>query len=136
MKTQEGSILLEGLIAIVIFSMGILALVGMQANAIGQTSDSKYRSDASFLANRIIGQIWVNRTAIASYECDPCSSTNGNNDTKQWVADMTTGANALPGAAASIDVVGTTQVIVTVRWQPPRATAHNHIATAFISNPS
>ena len=42
--------LLEALIAILIFSMGILALMGMQATAINTVSESKYRSNAGFLA--------------------------------------------------------------------------------------
>ena len=52
-KEQRGSILLEALIAILIFSMGILALMGMQATAINTVAESKYRSNAGFLANRI-----------------------------------------------------------------------------------
>ncbi|MEE8253990.1 MAG: hypothetical protein V3S58_00090, partial [Nitrosomonadaceae bacterium] len=55
-KEQRGAMLLEALIAILIFSMGILALMGMQVTAINTVSESKYRSDAGFLANRIIGQ--------------------------------------------------------------------------------
>ena len=58
---QQGSVLLEGLIAILIFSMGILALVGLQAAAIKNSSDAKYRADASYLANQIIGQMWADR---------------------------------------------------------------------------
>lgn len=64
---QSGALLLEALIAILLFSLGILSLVGMQAAAIGNVSEAKYRSDASFLANQLIGQIWVNRTNIADY---------------------------------------------------------------------
>ena len=48
---QRGATLLEALIGILIFSVGILALVGMQALAIKHMSDAKYRSDAAFFAN-------------------------------------------------------------------------------------
>ena len=65
-KEQKGSMLLEALIAILIFSMGILALMGMQATAINTVSESKYRSDSGFLVNRIIGQIWADRANIAA----------------------------------------------------------------------
>ena len=55
--------LLEAFIAILIFSMGILAIVGMQASAVKTSADAKYRSEASLLANELIGQMWVsNRT--------------------------------------------------------------------------
>lgn len=69
-KFQHGIMLIEGLIAILIFSLGILALVGMQATAIGHTSQAKYRADAAFLANKLIGQMWAdapgNRTDYAT----------------------------------------------------------------------
>jgi type IV pilus assembly protein PilV len=51
--------LLEALIAILIFSLGILSLVALQATSIQLTSDAKYRTDATLLANRLIGQMWV-----------------------------------------------------------------------------
>jgi type IV pilus assembly protein PilV len=63
---QRGVMLLEGLIAILIFSLGILAMVGMQAVAIGHSSQSKYRTDASFLANKLIARMWVDTNANMS----------------------------------------------------------------------
>ncbi len=69
-KKQRGVMLIEGLIAILIFSLGILAMVGMQAQAINHTSQAKYRADAAFLANKIIAQMWAdapaNRTNYAT----------------------------------------------------------------------
>ena len=53
--------ILEAMIAILIFSMGILALVGMQATAINTASDAKYRSTAGFLADQMIGTVWAAR---------------------------------------------------------------------------
>ena len=56
-RLQGGATLLEAIIGILIFSLGILALVGMQALAIKQVNDAKYRADASFYANQIIGEM-------------------------------------------------------------------------------
>jgi type IV pilus assembly protein PilV len=56
---QTGLVMLEGLIAILIFSMAILGVVGMQATAIGKGSESQYRADAAFLANQLLAQMWV-----------------------------------------------------------------------------
>ena len=39
--SQKGSMLLEGLIAILLFSMGIIALMGLQAIAMKNTADAK-----------------------------------------------------------------------------------------------
>jgi type IV pilus assembly protein PilV len=62
MKTnfqQSGFVMLEGLIAILIFSMAILAVVGLQATAITKGTESQYRADAAFLANQLLAQMWV-----------------------------------------------------------------------------
>ena len=57
-KDQSGVMLLEALIAILIFSLGILGVVGMQASAVNASRDAKYRSDAALLANELIGEMW------------------------------------------------------------------------------
>jgi len=49
-KTQQGIALLESMIAILIFSMGILALAGLQGVLVKNTSDAKYRAEATFIA--------------------------------------------------------------------------------------
>jgi type IV pilus assembly protein PilV len=130
---QRGATLLEALIGILIFSVGILALVGMQALAIKHMPDAKYRSDAAFFANEIIGQMWVNRAALGSYQYPgngaPPVAIDG------WVTSI---QNTLPGVTAAanlpiITVVGTT-VTVTVRWQlPSGGDVHRHTTMAYIN---
>lgn len=67
-KKQRGVMLIEALIGILIFSIGILALIGMQSTAIKNTTDARYRSEAAYLANAIIGQIRLDMLNIASYD--------------------------------------------------------------------
>jgi type IV pilus assembly protein PilV len=62
-KLQHGVMLLEALISILIFSIGILAVIALQANSIKLASDSKYRSDANLLANQLVGEMWVAHTS-------------------------------------------------------------------------
>jgi type IV pilus assembly protein PilV len=57
-KQQSGIMLIEALIAILIFSIGILGVVGIQASAIAASRDAKFRTDAGLLANELIGQMW------------------------------------------------------------------------------
>jgi type IV pilus assembly protein PilV len=139
-KNQKGSILLEALIAILIFSMGILALMGMQATAITTVSESKYRSDAGFLANQIIGQIWADRANLASYACNPCTTTGtGNADTRAWATEIQGGALQLPGVTdaanqPTITLGANNQVQVQVFWRAPDATAQrNHLVIAYVN---
>ena len=130
---QRGATLLEALIGILIFSIGILALVGMQALAIKHMSDAKYRSDASFFANEIIGQMWVNRASLGTYAYAGAGAPPP--AIGSWVTSI---QNALPGVTAAanlpiITVAGTT-VTVTVRWQlPGGGDVHRHITMAYIN---
>jgi type IV pilus assembly protein PilV len=142
---QQGSVLLEALIAFLIFAMGILGVIGLQATAINNTLDARYRSDAAFLANQIIAQIWTDPAVItttnpvtydiqSSYACQPCTTSGattatGNANTQAWVAQIK-GPNSqlpfLPGVtdtafqpAIVIDQV-TNHVTVTLNWQSPQ----------------
>ena len=92
-KHQDGMMLLEGLIAILIFSLGIIALVGMQATAVKQVSDAKYRTDASLLANQLIGMMWVGDRTPATLKTnfDTGGDASGLTD---WLATV---RSTLPG---------------------------------------
>src|SRR5262249_9395470 len=67
---QAGVMLIEALIGILIFSIGILAVLGMQGAAIKNTTDARYRSEAAFLATQVVGQMWVDMANLASYDTD------------------------------------------------------------------
>lgn len=130
---QHGLMLLEALLGILIFSIGILASIAMLSRTIGQVSDAKYRIDASFLANEIISRIWVDRANLATYAYPGGTAP----ELATWVAHVNT---ALPGAAANAPTVtvdaATGQVTVTVRWQAQAAAvASNHMAIATVANP-
>ena len=64
---QRGVMLIEALIAILIFSIGILAVVGMQSVAIKSVTESKYRSEAAFLANELISNMWTDAGNVCQY---------------------------------------------------------------------
>jgi type IV pilus assembly protein PilV len=109
LKSQAGVMLLEALVAILIFSLGIIALMGMQAASIAQVSQAKYRTDASYLANQIMGKIWTDQANIASY------AAGGYAGRATW---DTLVSKTLPNGAGAIAVVGR-QVTVTITWQQP-----------------
>jgi len=125
--------LIEALIGILIFSIGILAMLGMQAVAMQATIDAKYRSEASYLANQIIGTIWVDRKNVAAdYDTTSFSPSQKLTDWKGEVARL------LPGVAANPPtvIVDGDKVTVTVKWQRPgEAAASQHIAIAQINDP-
>jgi type IV pilus assembly protein PilV len=130
-RAQRGMSLLESLISVLIFSIGILAIVALQAASIKATSEAKLRADASFLANQVVGRMWVaNRTDAAdpnflgTYShnaagpaCAPAGAPSPNPRVADWLASV---ANTLPGAAANRQMiaVGANNVVtVTLCWQ-------------------
>ncbi|HEX2198175.1 MAG TPA: hypothetical protein VHG88_06085 [Burkholderiales bacterium] len=121
--------LIEALIGILIFSIGILALLGMQAVAMRTTIDAKYRSEASFLANEIVGVMWTDPANLSDYATANCASTPRCSD---WLARVQTLLPNATGGNAPIIAVNNRQVQVTVRWQPPGDSASNHVVLAQI----
>jgi type IV pilus assembly protein PilV len=67
-KPQGGFFLIEAMVAILIFALGILGLVAMGGTAVASQSDAQYRTEASSLADAIAGEIalGVNRTDEAT----------------------------------------------------------------------
>lgn len=140
-QKQSGVMLLEALIGILLFSIGILGMVSMQAASIKAGSDSNYRSEASYLANQIIGQMWTDQTNLPSYSlnagavtCAKGSSASNNQTVTSWLND----ASRLPGSNSLQQQIvidpATNQVTVTVCWLPPNTkTAHNFVASSSIN---
>ena len=58
-RGQSGVMLIEALVAILIFSIGVLGLVALGGQAVGAQSDAQYRTEASGLAEAIASQIAV-----------------------------------------------------------------------------
>ena len=134
----RGSVLLEALVGMLIFSIGILALIAMQAEAVRNTAEAKYRNDASYLANQIIGRMWADRLNVASYAhlvggtaCSPTGTANTTVAT-DWLADVNA---TLPNAASTkqqIKIGANNLVTVTLCWQTGSSSPHNLVVTAQI----
>src|SRR6266852_3162749 len=141
-RRERGVMLIEALIAILIFSIGILAVVGMQGVAIKDVTSAKYRSEAAFLAQELIAQMWTDNGNIGKYVY-PGADVR----VTTWVAKVqsrlpdglsqpptVTLTNPVPGPLAA--ATGATVQIV-VRWRLPEEVtlglpAHSHTVTAYI----
>lgn len=111
-SAQQGIVLLESLIALVIFSMGILALIGLQAAMVSNTTASKFRADASYIAQQQLGLLWADPANVAAKIVD---------------------VPELPNGTATITIPGGGQVLIVVEWQPPGdAEVHNVTTSARI----
>ncbi len=112
---QRGVVVLESLIAILIFSMGILAIVGLQAAMVKSTTDSKVRSEASFIAQQRIGQMWADQANLANYV---------------GIEDI---SSRLPGGTLQVEQPAVGQFRVTVRWHQPGEAEHTFMTIASIT---
>ena len=132
---QGGSALMEAMVAILIFSFGVLGIIGVVAASIRATNDARYRAEAANLANAVIGDMW----ATAATDLDPQFGTGG----AKLVAWQNVVARDLPSASgANAPIVDLAQpglstqsrsVVVTVFWQlPGEATRHQVLVTAQI----
>ncbi len=107
--------LLEAMIAILLFSIGVLAVVGLQAAMIKNTADSKFRTDASYIAQQRIAQIWIDPSNLPAY-----------------LENATDISTLLPNGTRTTAQSGV-QITVTVTWQQPGEAQHNVTTTAIIA---
>ena len=122
-RARQGSMLLEGLIAILIFSMGILALMGLQAASIANTGEAKFRADAAFLANKVISRMWVTNPANRVADFSPAGT-----QFLAWKTEVGDQYTGVPGGIAPTVTFtaprpNTTNVVVTVMWRSPNQPA-------------
>ena len=123
MKSQSGVMLIEALIGILIFSIGILALIGMQATAVRNTADARYRSEASFLATEVIGRMWLDIGNIGSFDKDS-GAFAARDDWETKVSNTLPGVDIGGATRPTIEVDTVTgEVTVTVIWLQPGETA-------------
>jgi type IV pilus assembly protein PilV len=135
--SQRGSFLLEALVAILIVAFGVLGLVGLQARVLQQVDDAQYRSEAVFMTNALIGQMWT--TPYASMAADFAGPGSGARYTefRDWVQQRLPGASGQDPIVTVTPRVGApgTDVEITVFWKPPgeiTTSYHQFQATATI----
>lgn len=130
---QRGVMMIEALVAILIFTLGIVAVMGLQANSIAQMSAAKYRTDASYLAAQVMGMIWVDQgdppgSNLVNWTSPSYPGRQG------WEALVTA---TLPGASTSITLTGTQPtklMTVQIRWkQPDDPVVHSFTAVANVN---
>lgn len=114
-KVQNGYLLVEVLVSVLLFSLGLLGLVGVQASSIATVSEARLRSDAVLAANEVVGRMWVDRLNLASYA-------------------GTTSLAGLPGGQRVVAVANSV-VTVTVKWRPPGQSAdRQYVTTATLAS--
>jgi type IV pilus assembly protein PilV len=122
---------MEALIAILVFSVGILGLVGILGTSVRATNDARYRSEAANLANAMVAEMWTMSATQMSVEFS--------SDGTKLEAYKTEAANLLPNAKATVDLgqpglsSQSRTVVVTISWKLPGSSEeHRYVTSAQI----
>lgn len=129
-RHQQGLSLLEVLVAIVILSLGLLGMAGLQAAGLRTSQGSFYRAQAAQYADDMAERMRANLGEAQGYSLalsDTTATTNSvcNSTTRvcyrdraEWLARL----QSLPAGDGSIAVdVANNLVTITVQWDDTRA---------------
>jgi type IV pilus assembly protein PilV len=129
-------LLLEALTALLLFSIGVLGTVGLQAHTIRHVNDAHHRGEAAHLAQTLIARMWADdpRTLADRYD----SRRDGEGYRQFAVLALRLPGASLAGNAPAVEVgvgpsAASQTVSVTVRWQLPGETLpHRYSVSAVI----
>jgi len=119
-RNQGGIALLEVLVSVLLFSLGLLGLIGLQARAVSFSVDAEDRNRAALLANEVVALMWLNQSTTV-----PAAALDA---WKLRVAAPQTGG--LPNGVGKVAVAGTGKAAdVTITWQAPSRSTGSQLTT-------
>ncbi|WP_295524981.1 type IV pilus modification protein PilV [uncultured Pseudacidovorax sp.] len=142
-RPQQGATIIEVLVALAIFAIGMLGIAGLYATAVRQASGAEYRTTAAMLANDLIGRMWMSNRDATALQANYGSGSSGAGYAS-WREAVS--KSSLPGASTSAlaptvtfstvsgggtPPVSTSLATITIFWKAPGdATAHQYVALA------
>jgi type IV pilus modification protein PilV len=67
---QRGAFLLEALVGIAVFALGVLGIVGLLGLSLRAANDSQYRAEAAYLASSLMSRMWTDERATLESKYD------------------------------------------------------------------
>lgn len=114
---KNGFYILEALVAILIFAIGILGVMQIQKFSVQAISDSQYRINALYLSDSLIGNMWVDQNNISQY-------VNGSGANYQaWLQELDSvlpNANQYPPNITLTNINNSQQINITIYWKDPQ----------------
>ena len=130
-RRMDGVVMIEVLVALLIFMFGVLGLVGLQASVTRAQTDSKFRADASYLATDMVGRLWSDLGNVANYDSSNCASTLLCAEWQSKVAaGLPKGKGAVTIVANSADASNT--ATINVSWAGPDGQTHTFVTNTTI----
>ena len=125
----RGISLIEVLVVLVLFSFGLIGMVGLQARAVQTSIGAEDSARAALLASDLAARMWITRPASGPASV-PASVIDDWNDR---VADPTQGG--LPNGVGTVTVAGNLATI-TVTWRAPHEpTSTSHVYRTQVEIP-
>jgi type IV pilus assembly protein PilV len=121
-RRQRGLSLIEVLVAIVIISLGLLGMAGLQASGLRSSQSAFYRAQAAQFAVDMAERMRANlgdarNYTLAMSDAPPSGATVRDRDRADWLARLAT----LPAGDGSIAVdLGNNTVTIAVQWDDSR----------------
>jgi type IV pilus assembly protein PilV len=121
---QSGFTLIEVVVAILVFSFGILGAVSLQAAAIKMATDAQQRTEATFLADQLLARMLIADPATATdfahhpsgtTTCAPTGAASTHPVVTEWLAEVTATFPRVSAGDQQIIVSGTPANEVTVK---------------------
>ncbi|HWW04711.1 type IV pilus modification PilV family protein [Collimonas sp.] len=123
LQQQAGFALIEVLVAILIFSFGILGLVGLQAVTINNSISAEDRSQAALLSDNLVAMLW-SKSKLVGGSCDLLCAADGGNakDYSNWQSKVAAVLQGGKGVAA-LDASNPALVKISITWTAAAKTA-------------
>lgn len=140
-KFQGGATLIEALIAIIVFALGMLGQVAFMMNAMQNTQQSRYRAIASYYAEEIIGLAIsdiANRSRYKIGTSSTCTDSSFSSCT-DWLSRVKGDLPQTSSTIISVEYDDTTtsttfgRMKVTIQWKGPDSAAQQLISTTNLN---
>lgn len=130
-RQSRGIALIEALVGILIFSLGILGLVGLQASMSRAQGSAKFRADAAYLSTDLLGQMWADRGNLLDGKYEHPGACASHPKCADWLNKL---AASLPEGSAKIATNANGDVSLTVTWTTSAEGTHTYVLSTAIRN--
>ena len=131
---QRGETLISALMSILIFSVGIMAVLGLMTTVLIETSNTQYRVKANEIASNTISMMWLGDRSVAKLKENYAQSEG-----EGYKIFFALVKSSLPGTTIeknkpSIDVDNKGLINISIKWQRPSdLQSHKITMSTFIA---